>query len=307
MLLLGGHDAAQTPAMSEPEVFIHAGAHRTGTSSFQLCLAHNRSVLQAAGFALAYPGRDDIPGGTLALRLPGPRHGATSYPTFVDKACVTLRDASMEARGLILSEENIPGRMLHFHQGAFFPATRARASVLHRALPGPLRHLVYVVRPYDALFASAFRKRAEDNAVGDFADNFTHYLNMAQGWPEVVATLKAQLAPEKMTVIAYSARGRSEDLLRVLVPGLAQTSLQEPTQSVNLSATDAALEALQARYRAGEKLGRAQWQDVIAAHRDQSEDRGFTRYPSEVRSALRDRYARDAGRLAGMPDINFVS
>ena len=31
-------------------VFIHAGAHRTGTSSFQLCLAQNRAArLLAAG------------------------------------------------------------------------------------------------------------------------------------------------------------------------------------------------------------------------------------------------------------------
>ncbi len=36
------------------DVFIHAGAHRTGTSSFQLCMATNRDRLEAAGFDLSY-------------------------------------------------------------------------------------------------------------------------------------------------------------------------------------------------------------------------------------------------------------
>ena len=33
--------------MAEAPLFIHAGAHRTGTSSFQLCLHKNRKALGA--------------------------------------------------------------------------------------------------------------------------------------------------------------------------------------------------------------------------------------------------------------------
>lgn len=59
--------------MTKP-IYIHAGAHRSGSSSFQLCLSHNRAALMQAGYDLAYPSRDGAPMGELQMKLPRPRH-----------------------------------------------------------------------------------------------------------------------------------------------------------------------------------------------------------------------------------------
>ena len=44
-------------------IYLHAGAHRTGSSSFQMCLYANRDLLGSMGLDVAYPGRDGVPGG----------------------------------------------------------------------------------------------------------------------------------------------------------------------------------------------------------------------------------------------------
>lgn len=286
------------------EVFIHAGAHRTGTSSLQQTLAENRAALEAAGYDVAYPGRDGAPGGRLRLPLPRPRHGEKRVPQFGRQVAAHLAEICPEGRGrLILSEENIPGPMRHFYEGRFFPAAEKRAAALGAGL-GRVAHVVYVLRPYAALYASAWRKRAEDNAVPEFAEVVPALMAMDRGWPEVVAALRQGLRPERLTVLDYAERGSSASLLGRVVPGLG-VQVREPGEVVNLSATDAALEVLQARYRAGEVLSRRAWKAVLADHAEARESRGLTRYPEGAEAALGERYARDLERIAGMQGVTL--
>ena len=288
------------------DVYIHAGAHRTGTSSFQQMLGENRETLRAQGIAPAYPGRDGAPGGKLRLRLPAPRHGAKDEEKFRTMATEGLAAHCFPGcRRLVLSEENIPGRMMHFRKGQFYPQAARRAGVLAQALPGKLRHLLLVVRSYDALYVSGHRKRAEDNPVDAFDSLRPAFMAIDSGWPELVSALREALTPERVTVVSFAARGRSTDLLARLVGDLA-APVTEPRARVNRSATDAALIALQARYANGERLTRAEWKAVIAEHADDRAPRGFARFTPEESATLQARYARDLERLAGMAGVEFV-
>ena len=288
-------------------VFIHAGAHRTGTSSFQMCLSQNRAVLAADGYDVAYPGRDGIPNGRLRLQLPRPRHGEKRVPQFADKARGHLKGFSDDpARALILSEENIPGPMRHFYEGRFFPASAKRFASLAGALDGPPEHVLYVIRPYDALYVSAYRKRAEDNAVNPFAGIVPHFLAMDRGWPELIGEMRDVLAPKRLSVVEYGARGDSRSLLARLVPELSADYLVEPQDKVNLSATDAALVHLQQRYHAGEELTRPQWKDVLARFSDDRTPRGVAQFEPDAQAELAARYADDLARLTAMDGVDFV-
>lgn len=294
------------PAGMNRQVFIHAGAHRTGTSSFQMCLNENRGALSRLGFDLAYPGRDGVPGGRLRLRLPRPRHGEKRIAEFAGEVRNHLSKLSPDLdRGLILSEENIPGPMRHFHDGQFFPASVNRLKTLAAALDAPPPHVLFVVRPYAELFVSAFRKRAEDNAVSPFAELAPRFLSIDRGWPDLIADIQAHLQPIRLTVVPYADRGESRALLARLVPDLDVDALVEPDMSVNQSATDAALEALQHRYRAGEDLERHQWKAVIATHAGETGSRGFAEFRQADRDCLDDRYRSDLERLADMSGVTF--
>ncbi|TNF18814.1 MAG: hypothetical protein EP318_16860 [Rhodobacteraceae bacterium] len=293
--------------MAKP-VFLHIGAHRTGTSSFQMCLDLNRGALQARGFDPAYPGRDGIPGGKLRLRLPGP--GRRAPQDMIPRAASAIAAQSADpGRALILSEENIPGRMFHFYQGRFYPAAEARLGVLKAALESlgapRIARVLLVLRPYDGLFASAYRKRAEDNAVPPFATLVPKFLAMDRGWPALVRAVKTILAPEELLVVDFARRGESRALLHRLVPGL-DMELQEPARVMNLSASDAALEALQERYRAGETLERDAWQAVIRAHSDQRAPTGFAGFTDQESRVLSERYAANLDKIARIRGITFL-
>lgn len=289
------------------DVFIHAGAHRTGTSRFQTMLAVNADRLQREGYALAYPARDGVESGKLRLKLPSPRDAAGSesskFLPGVRRQLMRLGRGS--TRGLVLSEENIPGRMFPFYYGEFFPAARVRMEVLKGALPGVLRHLIYVVRPYEALYTSGFRKRAQDNKVDDFAGLRANMMAINTGWPELIEAFQTQLKPEKITVIEYGARGSSVGLLERLL-GRDVAGLEEPEQLLNQRATDAALFALQTVYRAGEGIEREACKAVIEAHANDTEQRGFAEFSAPEGAVLAQKYADDLGRIAAMPQVAFV-
>ena len=266
-----------------------------------MCLHVNRAALDAAGFDLAYPGRDGIPSGRLDLRLPSPRHGDGPHPVFVRRSKKALGPGD---RPMILSEENIAGRMFHFYSGQFYPAAEARCRALREALGGPVARMVLVIRPYAGLYASAFRKRAEDNAVRPFREVVPRLMAMDRGWPELVAVLRDTLAPEAFEVVPFSARGASRDLLYRLVPE-AGAGWTEPEEVVNLSATDAALEALQTRYHAGDTLDRAAWKAVIAEHAADA-GRGFAAFTDAERNTLDTRYNQDLLRIGEMDGVSLA-
>ncbi|QEW21145.1 hypothetical protein LA6_003351 [Marinibacterium anthonyi] len=288
-------------------IFLHAGAHRTGSSSFQMCLHDNRSVLDRAGYDVAYPGRDGVPGGRLALRLPSPRHEGQRHGKFVGSVRGAVAKFSPDpARALVISEENVPGRMFHFYQGRFFPAAGMRFQCLRDGVGDARLQIVYVLRSYDEIYVSAYRKRAEDNAVADFDALVAKFLGMDRGWPELIAQMQQILRPERLVVVPYDRRGSSAALLTKLLPEVPLTDLEEPEEVLNLSATDAGLMALQTIYRGGGSLARDEWQEVVRSHADDATPRGIAAFGEAERTVLQDRYARDLDRVSAMAGIEMI-
>lgn len=290
--------------MSDPPLYIHAGAHRTGTSSFQMCLHENLAQLRARGWALIYPRRDGIPSGDRSLRLPRPRDVNLAVP--IKKTSRRLT-ASSGGRPLILSEENIPGRMFHFFKGQFYPAAEKRCEVLRAAWPGPIAHVLLVVRPYDQLFVSGYRKRAEENLVPPFDVLRQNYMRMDRGWSELVNVLRDVLRPERLTIVPYDLRGSSSSLLERLVPGLEGAPLQEPVSAINVSATDRALIALQDHLAKQDPSTPAVRQSIMRAHAHNTTPLGVAAFSEEEVAHWSARYGEDLERIAAMDGVTLIS
>jgi hypothetical protein len=75
---------------------------------------------------------------------------------------------------------------------------------------------------------------------------------------------------------------------------------------VNISATEAALEALQARYAAGTTLSSHSRKTIVEAHIDDTQSRGFAEFTVAQATDLRARYCADLDRLAEMPSVHLV-
>lgn len=289
-------------------VYLHVGGHRTGTSSLQMCLHDNRDLIMERGFDMAYPGRDGIPTGDLGLRLPSPRHGDSKQGHFIRKLRKELgRRMATPDRGFILSEENIPGRMIHFFGSKFYPAAENRMKVIAEALSERPKRVLFVVRSYEDLYVSAHRKRAEDNRVVPFNDIRENLMGMDRGWPEFIALMRDVLNAEDCVVLPMSARGDSRNLLKHLVPELDQDGLAEPARTMNLSATDAGMIALQKRYAAGETLERDEWSEVIRDHADDTSSQGFAEFTAEQSKVLAEKYEADCDTLSKLDGIRYIA
>ena len=291
----------------ERELYIHAGGHRTGSSSFQMCLHKNRDVLYNSGYDLAYPERDGIPSGTLGLRLPNPRHGMGGTLRFSKAVAAELETQNPDPnRPLVLSEENLPGRMIHFYAGQFYPAAEARFTALRRGIGAArIRRILIVVRSYAGLFVSAHRKRAEDQEAHPFSDMTAAMTNIDRGWPELISIMQQILQPEEMVVRTFENRPNSVALVQDLL-GDAPKKLSEPKKSLNVSATDAGLVALQKIYATGQRLERSEWQKVIEDHAADKTDHGFASFSSDQKTALDQKYRMDLERLEADKNVNFI-
>jgi hypothetical protein len=287
--------------------YLHLGAHRTGSSSFQLCLHRNRETLLKSGYNVAFPSRDGVNSGELALRLPAPRHRDDEIPRFVDRVEKHLKEPKVTgARGpVILSEENMLGGMVHFEKGQFYPAAEKRLQAMRSAMGEPPEHVVLVIREYASFFRSCFRKRAETKEVKPFRDLVPHYLSMDRGWYEIVHTLLENLHPTALTVVDYRARGLSTALLKELAADLRTAALKEPHRTLNNNVTDAGLLTLQELYKSGRSLSRKEVWKVKKAHADQTESLGFSEYTEAELNALRLRYEQDLERISKIPGLTL--
>ena len=289
------------------KIYVHAGAHRSGTSSFQMCLAENRDVLEAQGYDLAYPGRDGAQRGDLKLRFPGGRDPEGKVAIMAERAARNIAAVMTDpARDLILSEENIPGRIYPMFKGRLFRDAAKRAGMVRAALGQDADHLLFVLRPYADLFVSAYRLRAQDNRVRPFAEIVPNLLTMRRGWADVVRDLGQGFGADRITVVEFGQRGQSRDLLRRLAPGLDSLELVEPTGRVNRSPGDAALMAVQARLGEGD-ADDATLAQVLADHAGDDRDLGFASYAPQDRAQLEARYAADLDKVAALPGITLIA
>ncbi|MEX0284039.1 MAG: hypothetical protein AB3N23_05460 [Paracoccaceae bacterium] len=288
-------------------IYIHAGGHRTGSSSFQLCLAENRAVLNARGYDLFYPGRDGAPGGQPQFHLPEGGDGPKRREIIVQRVSHRLNAISPDPeRSLILSEENLSGRIYPCLRGRFFPIARRRASAMRAALGQAPTHVVMVVRPYASFLQSCYRLRAQDNQVRPFAALAPDMVAAPRGWLDAVRDLFAGLEPDLMTVVEIGARKESRSLLQRLVPDLADVELCEPQRRVNLSATDAALTEIQRRFREGADLSDADVSAVVSDYAEDQTDCSFARFTESQATALAERYERDLESIAAMKGVNLL-
>lgn len=257
---------------------------------------------------MAYPGRDDISSGHLALSLPSPRHGWTSQAKFSARVARKVMHHSPDSdRPLIISEENIPGKMIHFFSGHFYPAAETRLDALKEGLgTAEVAAAMLVVRPYNALYKSAYRKRAEDQQSDPFAEAVPHLMAMDRGWPDLIEITRRTLSPRVLHVVAYAARGPSTHLLQRLVPELATHTLTEPARRVNCSATDAALYALQERYAAGRVLDRAEKRAVIDDYAGRKAQTPLTAFTTEQTALLTEQYNADLDLIDRMKNVRLL-
>lgn len=289
--------------LDSPEILVHAGPHCVGAEEFHRFLGLNKDEILAAGYDLAYPGRGGAEGGSFDCAWPDARHRRDDLDAFVPPAAATL-DACRRrsARGLIISEHDLAGRMATLLQGKFYPAARKRAEVLGRAIGRPVDRLVITLRSYDRLFRGAWERYALDREMTPFADHAPAMAAFNGGWIEVVEALRDGLAAREVVILTETAT--AGETLSLLAPGLnlSDPIMPAPTPAI----TDTAIAMIQRHFRQGARFAPGQRDRLLAFHARQPQLARDPGFEGLQLADLRGRFIADLDALARLDRVMVV-
>jgi hypothetical protein len=287
---------------SDGQIVVHAGSHCCGAEEFQSVLGANRAVLTDAGLDLAYPGRGGAAGGRFDCTFPEPRHQFSDICDHVAAIGGALASTYSGADRFLISEHDLAGRMAGLLSGRFYPTALQRAEALRAALGRPVDRLVLVVRPYDTLFVSAWRRFALDRPMEPFADYTPGMANFAGGWTDVVEALRDGLDARHVTVLAE--RPAPDELFAHLLPGFRLPKLALPAPQPEI--TESAIAMIQRHYRQGGRFVAGQRDRILAFHARQPQNPREASFAGLPLADLRGRFVADLDTIARMGGVEVV-
>lgn len=294
------------------KVFVHIGAHRTGSSSFQAFLGHNRELLKNAGYNLFYPNRDGAEGGySKRISLPNPSVAAVKHTNLFKKHVRPMRrkfailtDAPRPFS--ILSEENILGRMRLLFLGKFYPQAGLRLDLVRRGLEQPIDNVALVVRDYGDFYTSAAAMQALFAKRPAFETVLPRLMDNTKGWTDLAERLLQRGQVRNLTVVDYPARGDDSTLFGHLC-GSAPKGLSAPPKRTNISASHKAIDEIQRRHGQQEKLPLDERAEIIERYAVRKGYAPYDPFTRQQRAALSQRYQKDLEALSKMPDLKLVT
>lgn len=166
------------------ELYLHLGAHRTGSTAFQRILSKNTAALGREGIAVWGP--DELrPRDYFFLSTrDGFKEGA--------HAAYAKDLAKVKARRLVLSEENIIGTMLHNMRGrAFYPDFLRRMVDYGGMFDTVPKRIGLATREYGSYWASCYTYTLPVHPLPDFEDLKVELLKIDRGWLDMIRELRA--------------------------------------------------------------------------------------------------------------------
>ena len=260
-------------AFSTRPLVIHAGFHKTGTSSLQQTLKANRTALKRHCNLLLKPRLKDI------------LHATRGYSTWRDpltRAKMVHRADTFLAeqlayrhRGLILSAEELaghmPGRDAICDYSAALILLPELVAAFHRRYRAPDLHVVFTTRSAQSWLTSAYWEHVKSSSMTLSQDEFTTRFAPAARFDALLDDLAAKIAPIPLHRIpledwANTPLGLAEPVLRL--QGVPDDTLQTlaPIPPVNTRLPGALLqELLDLNRNIGDREARKQAKQALIA------------------------------------------
>ena len=282
-----------------PEIILHLGAHRTGSTRLQYLLDANRDALAAhATVALTPPRRGKRVSPTirdvLALTPTGRYRPVRHYlkrrrARAMLRALIADRLPDRPPRRIILSDENMLGPGFRTDGFGLYPYAYPRLAALRRLLGRPPSAVHLTLRAYDTFLVSVYAMAAVyRRVVPPFDDIRETLLAVHRGWPDVVDDV-ARVFPGTAVKLTRVERDSMENRVRGLVgPELLKRFRFDGDERPNAAPT---AEAMAAAAGSG---GRTSPDDLVARY---AHGARFDPLTEEERSRLARRYVTDLESL----------
>ena len=281
-----------------PEIILHLGAHRTGSTRLQYILDANRDALAAhATVALTPPRpgkrvsptiRDVVALAPSGRHRPLRRYLKLRLARAILRRLLAHRPPGPPPRRIILSDENMLGAGFRTDGLGLYPSAYPRLAALRRILGRPPSAVHLTLRAYDTFLVSVYAMRAVfGRDVPPFDDIREPLLAVRRGWPHVVDDV-ARAFPGTALKLTRVERDPMEDRVGDLAgPELLKRLRFDGDERMNAAPTVEAMAA------AAGSISREP-DDLLARH---AHGARFDPLTGEERSRLAERYVTDLESL----------
>lgn len=191
------------------KVFLHAGAHRCATTTFQEYMRQNRGLTAMQG--VGYWGPQVTRSGLFQGVLPGPQILPKTDPAKRAKGRIKLKLAAERASGfsqLVISDENILGSMRqNLHQGTLYADAGERLSRFASAFDGELTDVVLNIRALDHYWASTLTYGVARGFPFPTQAGLERYAQSQRSWRDVITDVATALPDVNIWVQPFEIFG----------------------------------------------------------------------------------------------------
>lgn len=210
------------------ELFLHIGAHRTGSTAFQRILAKNAGVLARDGTVVWGP--DEL--------RPRRHFYLPVKDDFEPGAQAAFaRDlAGVRADRLVISEENMLGNMrLNLLDRAFYPDVLRRMAAYGGLIGLAPRRIGLAIRDYASYWSSAYLYTLPRHRLPEFGALKPDILRLTRGWLDILHELRGLFPTAEIMVWPLEAvKDRMRDMVARFLDRPAR-ELEDIDRQINVS------------------------------------------------------------------------
>lgn len=199
-----GHWACNVARVWVMEIFLHVGAHRTGTTGFQSLLQHQRARLRRSDVSFWGPQRTRS--GFLSGLIKNPDYMTTPDVELGQRSCGRIameieRLYHEDMQTLILSEENMIGTMTeNLASCSLYGQAQSRLARFAPAFEGHAPQIWLAIRSYERHWASQLAFRIKAGALVPCQAEIDTLAAQTRDWQEVIRSLQ-QAIPAAQVVV----------------------------------------------------------------------------------------------------------
>jgi hypothetical protein len=198
------------------EIVLHAGAHRTGTTTFEGYMTDRAEVSARNG--LAFWGPQRVRRSVYPGVFPGPRMARRPHPARRATGRVALLLQRLEAAGSVMLLVSDPGMIETPRQclqrGALYPAAGERMARLYAAFGGRVTRIVLVLRAQDLFWASLAASAVNWGCALPDAERLERIAASGRTWRDVITDIACAMPDTRIEVLRFErAAGCPEAVL----------------------------------------------------------------------------------------------
>jgi hypothetical protein len=291
------------------EIYLHLGAHRTGSSAFQSVLDANANVFKQSRINLTTAprvGKQEDTSFRLLFReyFRSMRKGSLLCFWHVHRTRRQIKQMLDSTHThWVLSDENLLGPIVQNQKGGIYPQAKDNLRALKSLFGDRVVRIGLSIREYDQFIFSSFLMQNvyTNQRLKSLHDQYTNACHsIERGWLELVEDIRNYFPQAEICIWLHERVPMELRLQEFLSPLGLQLSNLDAIETINVAPTKEAIERIQfGRSERGEELSANEKDAILRQYQNGSRIRIDDYFPPELRKQMNKLYCEHQQELTG--------